>query len=221
VKWDGPACQPRCHGRVRRCVHEPRAGQSVLKTLKVPARTAAATSATTHPTARLRDKPYTQRRQRQRDRDGSLRGRRQRQETADPQALRSGNYVNVPSGPCGATCRRVVRAKLHRGRRLAGARGRSDGAATWPGPGRRPGAGAGDWRREPARRRWLAGTNGGTGGGAQVARGRCGDGLWQAAAGGDRLAGQISGCTGAAAGTSVGVPAEGDPGCGCALSRRR
>jgi hypothetical protein len=81
------------------------AGQSVLKTLQGPGANGGGNICNGTPDGTPSDKPYTCS---QANVDAiataHCAANANGKKTADMQALRSGNYVNVPPGPCGATC---------------------------------------------------------------------------------------------------------------------
>jgi MYXO-CTERM domain-containing protein len=221
------------------------AGQSVLKTLQGPGANGGGNICNGTPDGTASDKPYTCS---QANVDAiataHCAANANGKKTADMQALRSGNYMNVPAGPCGATCpgecacdgqSHCVAAWL--GSKPINDAGVADaggtGAAGMSGTGA-----AGTGAAGTAGGTGAAGTNGGTGAsgtgavtGVAGAGGSAptGGGTGDAGAGTTGVAGAMGTGTGAAGGgapTGAGTGAAGmsapgattGAGCACALS---
>jgi hypothetical protein len=222
------------------------AGQSVLKTLQGPGASGGGNICNGTPDGTAGDAPYTCS---QANVDAiatahcaaSANGKR----AADMQALRGGNYANVPSGPCGATCPSEcacdgqshcvapwlgTKAMTDGGASAgtAGAAGNADagggsGAAGAGGGGGNSGTGTGAGG-SPGTGAGTAGATGGTGvagttgGGTGVGGATgAGTGVGGATGGGTGAAG-AGGLVGGAAGRVGGGAATGTTGCACAFS---
>jgi hypothetical protein len=167
------------------------AGQSVLKTLQGPGANGGGNICNNTPDGTAADKPYT-------CSTANVNAiatahcsvAANGKKTADLQALRSGNYANVPAGPCGATCPGECACD-----------GTNHCVAAWLGN-----APANDGGVPDSGGTGAAGTNGGTG-----AAGTTGSGGSATGAGGTTGAAGTSGGTGVA-GTSGGTGVAGTNG---------
>jgi MYXO-CTERM domain-containing protein len=126
--------------------------------------------------------------------------------TADLQALRSGNYANVPAGPCGATCPSECgcSATNHCVARWLSTDAAPDGGVATPDAGGKAGATG------------SAGATGGLAGGPGTT-GNAGSTGSAGATGAAGTTGAAGGATGSSAG-STGAPGVAEsPGCACAV----
>ena len=209
------------------------AGQSVLKTLQGPGLNGGGNICNGTPDGTTDDAPYT-------CSDANVNAiatahcaaNANGKKAADLQALRGGNYMNVPSGPCGTTCPSEcgcdtqnhcvaawLGAKASTGTAgasggndagalgAAGAVGTGGGGATGTGAGGALGVGAAG-----SSGTGVAGANGGTSAG-----GTSGAGTGAGGTSGGTGTG-AAGSTAGAAGAGAGANAQGVTGCSCALS---